>query len=56
MSFDRVKPFAEAITGAPMAPTPSGARSLEVLPWREHLLFTGGLSFRGGGTRFGKAP
>jgi hypothetical protein len=42
MSFDRVKPFAEAITGAHMGRTPSWARSLEVLPWREHLLFTGG--------------
>jgi len=36
MSFERVKPFAEAITGAHMGPTPSWARSLEVLPWREH--------------------
>ena len=41
MSFDRVKPFAEAITGAHMGPTPSWARSLEVLPWCEHPLFTG---------------
>ena len=55
MSFERVKPFAEAITGAHMGPTPSWARSLEVLPWCEHLLFTGG-PFRGGGARFGKAP
>jgi hypothetical protein len=31
MSFDRVKPFAEAITGAHMGRTPSWARSLEVL-------------------------
>ncbi len=41
MSFDRVKPFAEAITGAHMGPTPSWARSLEVLPWREHPLGSG---------------
>jgi hypothetical protein len=45
MSFDRVKPFAEAITGAHMGPTPSWTRSLEVLPWREHPLFTGGRRF-----------
>ena len=55
MSFDRVKPFSEAITGAHMGHTPSWVRSLEVLPWREHPLFTGP-SFRGGGARFGKAP
>jgi hypothetical protein len=45
MSFDRAKPFAEAITGAHMGRTLSWARSLEVLPWREHLLFTGGRRF-----------
>jgi hypothetical protein len=48
MSFERVKPFAEAITGAHMGPTPSWSRSLEDLPWREHPLFTGD-------RRFGKA-
>ena len=46
MSFDRVKPFAEAITGAHMGPTPSWARSLEVLPWREHPLFRGAVVSR----------
>jgi hypothetical protein len=45
MSFDRVKPFAEATTGADIGPTPSWAQSLEVLPWREHPLFTGGRRF-----------
>ena len=45
MSFDRVKPFAEAITAAHMGPTPSWAWSLEVLPWREHPLLTGGRRF-----------
>jgi hypothetical protein len=39
MSFDRVKPFAEAITGAHMGPTPSWARSLR--------------SYRGVNTRLG---
>jgi hypothetical protein len=55
MSFDRVKPFAEAITGAHMGRTPSWARLLEVLRDVNTRFSRRGPSFRGGGARFGKA-
>ena len=55
MSFDRVKPFAEAITGAHMVPRQAGPGRLRFYRG-VNIRFSRGPSFRGGGARFGKAP